>query len=102
MLSSKRSGVSLTVVTSQHLDRSGAPRPKITPADIAKFNSQYPPLHLLFSEAFHDRFLIIDNAEIYLVGASLKDLGTKCFAFTRLAPDEIPLLQSRIGQEAKQ
>ena len=101
MFSSKRKGVSLTVVTSQHFDRNGAPRLKITPADIAKFNSQYPQLYVLFSEVFHDRFLIIDNEEIYLVGASLKDLGAKCFAFTRLDPKEIPLLTSRIGKEAK-
>ena len=32
----------------------------------------------------HDRFLIIDNTEIYHIGASLKDLGKKCFGFTKL------------------
>lgn len=32
----------------------------------------------------HDRFLIIDNTEIYHIGASIKDLGKKCFGFTRL------------------
>ena len=96
MLSSKRKGVALTVVTSQHFDRNGVPRPKITPADVSKFNSQYPKLQVRFSENFHDRFFIIDNREIYLLGASLKDLGAKCFAFTRLDQKEIPLLKARI------
>ena len=99
MYSAKRRGVALVVVTSRHFDRSGAPRLKITAADIGKFNSQYPRLRVRFSENFHDRFLIIDNAEVYLVGASLKDLGSKCFAFTRLDAGEIPLLMSRIGKE---
>ena len=38
---------------------------------------------------FHDRFLIIDDKELYLIGASLKDLGRKCFAFTKLDSSEI-------------
>ena len=99
ILSAKRKGVALTVVTSRHFDRSGSPRLKITEADVAKFNAQYPRLRLRFSENFHDRFIVIDNEEIYLVGASLKDLGTKCFAFTRLDPGEIRLLKSRIGKD---
>ena len=37
----------------------------------------------------NDRFLIIDDRELYLIGASLKDLGSKCFAFTKLAPTAI-------------
>ena len=36
------------------------------------------------SMAFHDRFLIIDDKELYLIGASLKDLGRKCFGFTKM------------------
>ena len=47
-------------------------------------------------ENFHDRFLVIDDKEIYLIGASLKDLGKKCFAFTRLDPSEIPGIKARI------
>ena len=42
-----------------------------------------------FNESFHDRFLIIDDKELYLIGASLKDLGKKCFAFTKLDAGEI-------------
>jgi len=37
----------------------------------------------------NDRFLIIDDKELYLIGASLKDLGSKCFAFTKLDPTDI-------------
>jgi len=39
---------------------------------------------IFYNETFHDRFLIIDDKELYLIGASLKDLGRKCFAFTKL------------------
>ena len=96
MLSKKRKGVSVTVVTSQHFDRkTGLPHYKILPTDIAKFNAQYPKLDVRFSENFHDRFLILDDTEIYLIGASLKDLGRKCFAFTKLDASEIPGLKAR-------
>ena len=43
-----------------------------------------PELAVRYNESFHDRFLIIDDRELYLIGASLKDLGKKCFAFTKL------------------
>ena len=48
------------------------------------------------SKNFHDRFLIIDDKVLYLIGASLKDLGWKCFAFTKLAAAEIPNLKARV------
>ena len=52
--------------------------------DVQRFNSQYPPVEVeVFSNA-HDRFLIIDNTELYHIGASLKDLGKKWFAFSRM------------------
>ena len=96
MLAAKRNGVAVMVVTSEHRDRKGNPRPMILPADIAKFNAQYPTISVLFRENFHDRFLVIDDRELYLIGASLKDLGKKCFAFTRLDPSEIPGIKARI------
>ena len=96
MLAGKRKGVAVTVVTSEHRDRKGNPRPKILPADVAKFNAQYPVLDIRFRENFHDRFLIIDDKELYLVGASLKDLGKKCFAFTKLDAAEIPGLKTHV------
>ena len=54
---------------------------KITNLDVQKFNAQYPALTLNFTSKMHDRFLIIDNSVLYHIGASLKDLGKKCFAF---------------------
>lgn len=52
--------------------------------DLQRYNSQYPPIEIeLFTEA-HDRFLIIDDTELYHIGASLKDLGKKWFAFSRM------------------
>ncbi|MGJ1313320.1 ORF6N domain-containing protein [Sphingobacterium multivorum] len=52
--------------------------------DLQRYNSQYPSIQLeIFSDA-HDRFLIIDHTELYHIGASLKDLGKKWFAFSRM------------------
>ncbi len=52
--------------------------------DVKKFNDQFPPVELKQFEASHDRFLMIDEKEIYHFGASLKDLGKKWFAFSRM------------------
>ena len=93
MLAAKQKGVSVLVVTSEHRDRKGNPRPKILPADVAKFNAQYPTLSVRFRENFHDRFLVVDDRELYLIGASLKDLGRKCFAFMKLDSGEIPRIK---------
>ncbi len=52
--------------------------------DLQRYNNQYSPIEIkLFSDA-HDRFIIIDNTELYHIGASLKDLGKKWFAFSRM------------------
>lgn len=52
--------------------------------DLQRYNSQYPLVDIeLFSDA-HDRFMIVDNTELYHIGASLKDLGKKWFAFSRM------------------
>ena len=85
----KREGVRLTIFTSEHYDKKHVPHHKISPADVATFNAQYPKLAVRYNETFHDRFLIIDDKELYLIGASLKDLGSKCFAFTKLDPAAI-------------
>ncbi len=60
---------------------------RITPAiklDLEKHNSQYPTIHIRILKNTHDRFLIIDNRELYHLGASLKDLGKRWFAFSRI------------------
>ena len=79
MLSKRQPGVTATVYTQ-----------RITPQlqlDLNKFNKQYPSVSVRTCTQSHDRFLIIDNTEVYHIGASLKDLGKKWFAFSKL---EIP------------
>ena len=52
--------------------------------DVQRYNSQYPPIEIeVFSDA-QDRFLIIDGTELYHIGSTLKDLGKKWFAFSRM------------------
>ena len=55
--------------------------------DMQKHNSQYPPIGIHTYKKCHDRFLIVDGSDVYHIGASLKDLGKKMFAFSKL---EIP------------
>ena len=52
--------------------------------DIQKHNSQYPRIEVKTYKQCHDRFLIIDDTDVYHIGASLKDLGKKMFAFSKL------------------
>ena len=74
MLVYKKETVSIELITSSHY---------LTKLDINKFNKQYPNLQIKYSNVFHDRFLIIDNT-LYHLGASLKDLGKKCFAINKI------------------
>ena len=89
LFAKKRKGVKVTIITSEHYDKNHVPHRKISDADIATFNAQYPHLAVRYNETFHDRFLIIDDKELYLIGASLKDLGRKCFGFTQMDAGEI-------------
>ena len=88
LFAKKRKGVKVTIFTSEHFKKK-APHHSISDADIATFNAQYPKLAVRYTDKFHDRFLIVDDRELYLIGASLKDLGRKCFAFTKLDPAAI-------------
>ena len=87
MLSKRNPGVSATVYTQ-----------RITPQlqlDLNKHNDQYPPINMRTYRNGHDRFLIIDDREVYHIGASLKDLGKKMFAFSRLSiPVSYPRLKA--------
>ena len=60
--------------------------------DLKQFNAQYPAIGVKTFTKSHDRFLIIDNAEIYHIGASLKDLGKKWFAFAKIELDPKELI----------
>ena len=57
---------------------------RVLQLDLERHNSQYPPIQLRELRESHDRFLIIDRKELYHIGASLKDLGKKWFAFSKL------------------
>jgi hypothetical protein len=89
LFTKKRKGIKLTIFTSEHYDKKHVPHHKISDADISTFNAQYPKLTVRYNESFHDRFLIVDDKELYLIGASLKDLGKKCFGFTKMDAGEI-------------
>ena len=89
MLAKKRKGVKVEVVTSPRGN-------KLAQSDIDKFNAQYGGLEIKTSTAFHDRFLILDDKELYLIGASLKDLGRKCFGFTKMDASEIAGIKARV------
>lgn len=52
--------------------------------DLQKYNAQYPNIEIKKFDSSHDRFLLIDEKEVYHIGASLKDLGKKWFAFSKL------------------
>lgn len=60
--------------------------------DLDRFNTQYEPVEVKEFAKSHDRFLIIDQTEVYHIGASLKDLGKKWFAFSKLNIDAVELL----------
>jgi len=64
--------------------------------DLKKYNSQYHPIELKKLDVSHDRFLILDDAEVYHIGASLKDLGKKWFAFSKMDVESLGILE-RLG-----
>ena len=87
-MSEKPEGVSVSIYTKSVS--------KAMELAVEKFNSQYGGLKLTRFADCHDRFLILDDSEMYLFGASLKDLGKKMFAFTKLDSSSIALVMSRI------
>lgn len=80
MLSKRNIGVSATIYTQRITQQ--------LQLDLDRHNSQYLPIDIRTYRDSHDRFLIIDNTEVYHIGASLKDLGKKMFAFSKL---ELPV-----------
>ena len=61
-----------------------SPNTTISKLDVTKFNKQYPTLKVSTTNNFHDRFILIDGTALYHCGASLKDLGKKCFAINKI------------------
>lgn len=89
MLAKKNKNVEVVILTSE--------KSNISKLDIQKFNKEYPTLKLAKTNKFHDRFMIIDNKELYHIGASLKDLGKKCFAISKIEDKEYLEKISKIG-----
>jgi len=84
LLAKRKKGVSVTILTkkiSRQLE-----------ADVEKFNEQYPAVAIKKFTASHDRFMIIDDTTLYHFGASLKDLGKKWFAFSKMDSGAIEML----------
>ena len=80
MLSKKNKNVEVIILTLQNTN--------LNKLDINKFNKQYPTLKVAYTNKFHDRFMVIDNEKLYHIGASLKDLGKKCFAISIIEDNE--------------
>ena len=76
MLTKKKNNVEVVILTS---DKSN-----IQQIDIQKFNKEYPILKVAKTNKFHDRFIVIDKKEMYHLGASIKDLGKKCFGINKI------------------
>ena len=76
MLTKKNKNVEVVILTSN--------KSNIQKIDIQKFNKEYPILKVTETNKFHDRFIVIDNKEMYHLGASIKDLGKKCFGINKI------------------
>ena len=81
MLAKKSKNVEVVILTSE--------KSNISKLDVQKFNKEYPILKIAKTNKFHDRFIIIDKKELYHCGASIKDLGKKCFGINRIEDENI-------------
>jgi Virulence protein RhuM family len=72
---------------------------KATSLDVKKANEQYGNFEIRYFEKSHDRFLIIDNTTVYHLGASLKDLGKKWFAFTKMNTESVESILNALKKE---
>ncbi|MEI8086053.1 MAG: RhuM family protein [Paludibacter sp.] len=89
LLSKRTKGVNITIFTSKISTQ--------FQLDIDKYNAQYERIGVFIFTKSHDRFLIIDNEIVYHIGASLKDLGKKWFAFSKMEMDAQEII-TRIGK----
>ncbi len=77
ILAKKKVNVTILLITNENKSR-------LTKTDINKFNSEYPTLCIKYTNIFHDRSIILDKKELYHIGSSLKDLGKKVFAISKI------------------
>ena len=87
MLDKRETGVSATIYTQKISQQ--------FQLDITKHNAQYPAIEVKEFRKSHDRFLLLDD-QVYLIGASLKDLGKKWFAVSLMSETDPNLLLSRL------
>jgi hypothetical protein len=88
LLSKRKAKVTATVYTKKISE--------VLQLDLKKHNKQYSPISVQTLAGFHDRFLLIDEKELYHLGASLKDLGKQCFAFSRM-DDFAPEISAKLA-----
>ena len=88
ILAKKNKNVEVVILTSNKCN--------IEKIDIQRFNKEYPTLKIAKTEKFHDRFIILDSKEMFHLGASIKDLGKKCFAISKVENAEILRLMENI------
>lgn len=91
MLSKRKEGVKATIYTQ-----------RINPQlqlDLQKHNAQYPAIDVRTYKRSHDRFLLIDGLELYHIGASMKDLGKKMFAFSKFNESADMILQLLVDEK---
>jgi hypothetical protein len=88
MMSEKQAGVKVDIYTKEIS--------KTLRLAEKNFNAQYGNLEVRTTKACHDRFLIIDDQTIYLIGASLKDAGKRLFAFTQMDSEQISAIKARL------
>jgi len=91
LLAKRKKTVSVTIYTKK--------LSKQLALDLQKHNQQYSPITVETIADAHDRFLIIDERDIYHIGASLKDLGKKWFAFSKFETGALEMLQKLRGQQ---
>jgi hypothetical protein len=85
LLSKRNSAVTATIYT--------ASISRQLKLDLKLYNEQYPPIAVKTFTKSHDRFIIIDNKTVYHIGASLKDLGKKWFAFSKIELDAMEMMK---------
>lgn len=85
MLSKRRKGVTAKIYCKRIM--------KQLRLDLDKHNAQYPTIDLVPFDDAHDRFLILDGVAVYHIGASLKDLGKKWFAFSKIEKDALKVIE---------
>ena len=85
LFSKRKKGVSVSIYTKTIT--------KALALDLEKHNEQYQSIEILQFGASHDRFLILDETTVYHIGASLKDLGKKWFAFSKMDAADLKILE---------